>query len=340
MGVPKTSVGEYVAEQCRKFPDTPTMTLAKKLYAAHPEAWNSLDTCRAAVRCCRGALGKRNRSTTKDKSGFRKPGKAGEVLFPTLPEPITQITDRDPFQIDTPGRWLVLSDIHLPYHDAKALRATWKHALSLGVTRVLLNGDTQDFYAISRWETDPRKRNFCGEIDSGIAFRKALREAFGKKCRIVEKAGNHDERLELFLMRKAPELLDLPAIQYENLLGLNDNGIEFVKEKRPIRLGKLYVLHGHEYRGGFIPPVGAARWLYLRCKESALCGYFHQGSSYSTKSVGDHTITCWSTGCLCDLKPEYARLNDWNTGAAIVEVGKDGSYSVSNFRVVDGKVWQ
>ncbi len=337
--MPKTAAGEFVLEIVRKFPDAPTLTLAKKCYRQHPELFTSVENARGRVREYRGNSGSAQRIKTGDKDCFRPNGKAGELLFPAIPEPLQQITDRDPFLIETPGRWLIMSDVHLPYHDATAIRAVWSYALGLGVRGVLLNGDTQDFYAISRWETDPRKRNFAGEIKSGVEFRTALRQAVGKKTRIVEKLGNHDERLELYLMRKAPELLDIEAMDYKNLLGLEPNGIECVGEKRPIRLGKLYVLHGHEYRGGFIPPVGAARWLFLRTQESAICGHFHSSSSYSKNTIGDHTVTCWATGCLCDRKPLYARLNDWNSGAAMVEVGKDGSYSVSNFRVVDGKVW-
>jgi hypothetical protein len=47
---------------------------------------------------------------------------------------------------------------------------------------------------------------------------------------------------------------------------------------------------------------------------------------------------CWSTGCLCDLTPEYARINRWNHGAAIVTVFDDGEYEVHNFRIAHGKV--
>lgn len=50
-------------------------------------------------------------------------------------------------------------------------------------------------------------------------------------------------------------------------------------------------------------------------------------------------VFCWSTGCLCDLRPEYARINKWNHGFAAVTVHDDGSFDVSNQRVTaDGRV--
>jgi hypothetical protein len=42
---------------------------------------------------------------------------------------------------------------------------------------------------------------------------------------------------------------------------------------------------------------------------------------------------CWSTGCLCDLTPEYARVNRWNWGFATVTVDTAGSFDVDNYRI-------
>ena len=47
---------------------------------------------------------------------------------------------------------------------------------------------------------------------------------------------------------------------------------------------------------------------------------------------------CFSTGCLCDLRPAYAVLNKWNHGAALVDVHAGGEFDVQNFRIADGKV--
>ena len=49
-------------------------------------------------------------------------------------------------------------------------------------------------------------------------------------------------------------------------------------------------------------------------------------------------ITTWSTGCLCDLTPEYARLNRWNHGAAHVEISNGGDFHVTNFRIREGQL--
>jgi hypothetical protein len=52
---------------------------------------------------------------------------------------------------------------------------------------------------------------------------------------------------------------------------------------------------------------------------------------------GSETV-CFSTGCLCDLRPAYAVLNKWNHGGAIVTVHDGGEFDVENFRIASGKV--
>jgi hypothetical protein len=50
-------------------------------------------------------------------------------------------------------------------------------------------------------------------------------------------------------------------------------------------------------------------------------------------------ITCWSIGCLCGLHPEYAPLNKWVHGFAIVHgESEDGYFEVENKRIVEGRI--
>ena len=50
-------------------------------------------------------------------------------------------------------------------------------------------------------------------------------------------------------------------------------------------------------------------------------------------------MSTWSTGCLCDLHPDYRPLNNWNHGFAIVEVAKDGTFQVQNKTVINGTIY-
>ncbi len=78
--------------------------------------------------------------------------------------PPSQESNYKPFKLPVNhNNILLLSDIHVPYHNIQALTLALKYGLENEVNTILLNGDIIDFYAISRFEKDPRKRNFAAD---------------------------------------------------------------------------------------------------------------------------------------------------------------------------------
>lgn len=329
-----TVASEVVREYLRKFPAASTNGLADKLYREQKSLWNTLNACRLMVRRLRGAQGEANRKRTKPEKSERVYD--AEKQF-KLPKGRTEYDDWKPHVIDTAGRWLVMSDIHVPWHDDEAIRACIKEARSRTIKGIILNGDTSDGYALSRWEKDPRKRRYAEEVKTHNELLAHLRQQF-PKARLVYKYGNHDERFDAYLQVKAADLLDIPQFQYEEVMGLNEHGFECVKDKRVMLLGKLAVLHGHEYANTPFGPVNPARGLFMKAIESAMCGHLHRSSQHSEPTLTGHLISTWSTGCLCQMHPEYAAINKWNQGAAFVEIDNHGAYDVDNLRWYKGKL--
>ena len=326
MGI-RTAMGIEAEALCKKFPEATNLSLAKRLAK---EFSTSVENARTAVRYIRGNSGK----TRRAKATVPKPnGKAGQKpkMPPSLAEPWT------PFVLEGCKRVGIISDVHIPYHDERSFDAAIKHLKATGVDTLLLNGDFADFYRISRWQKDPRRRHFSEERKSVIAALDWLRSEF-PKARIVFKDGNHEERWTHWIWEKAPEIYDLPACQIPELLEFARNGVEYVTDQRPIMVGKLPVFHGHELPKGMASPVNAARGAFMRMLDSVLIGHGHRSSTHAEPNWTHREITCWSTGCLCDMAPEYARVNKWNHGHAFVEVSSDGEYGVHNMRIAHGKV--
>ena len=71
---------------------------------------------------------------------------------------------------------LLLSDIHVPYHNIEALTLALKYGMEHQVNTIILNGDLIDFYAISRFEKDPRKRDLAHEVNTCREFLTTLRK--------------------------------------------------------------------------------------------------------------------------------------------------------------------
>lgn len=232
-------------------------------------------------------------------------------------------------------RCLVLSDIHVPFHDPAALRIAIEYGIAQKPDAVLLNGDTMDFYAVSFHERDPRKVDWQGELDGGRKLLHMLRTAF-PDIPIYFKAGNHEIRLERHLMQHAPILLGAPEFELPSLLRFGEYGIEYIPNKTNVYAGKLNIIHGDEYKGS--GGVNPARWLSLRTGEPALCGHFHRTSAHMDRTIRHDVRGWWSTGCLCELTPDYLPYNQWNHGFAIVHINKDGTFEVENLGIIEGKV--
>ena len=328
---------QYLAELIAQFPDAPARTLARIAYRDRGELWPNPTACLSGVRYLLGVKGKHHRQTLADRRFMRPP--RGSSWSDVIPEALTQLPDWHAENIAGKHGCLILSDIHIPFHDPAALEAALEFGLKRKPTLVIINGDGVDHYAQSEYVKDPKLRDFAGEVLATKRFLAGLRKQFGKRCRIIYKHGNHEERFERYLRHKAPELLGVPDFDWASIFGLADAKIELVMHKRPLRLGKLNVIHGHEYNFAISNPVNAARGFFLRAKTHVMGGHFHQSSNHSEKSLDGHVVSTWSTGCLCELHPEYRPLNNWNHGFAWVDVDAKGVFHVENLRIIDGKVY-
>jgi predicted phosphodiesterase len=240
-----------------------------------------------------------------------------------------------PHVLGVTGRVGILSDTHVPYHDDRAVAAAVDHLE--GIDALVLNGDIADFYAISRWMKDPSQRDFKGELQAVRDFIAWLRGRF-PAIPIVYKAGNHEERWTHWLWQHAPEISDEPIMSLSAWLKLDAHDVQLVEDQRPIMVGRLPVFHGHELPKGMASPVNPARGAYMRLKHTGLVGHSHRSSGHAESDWKHRETFNWSTGCLCDLTPEYARINGWNHGGAVVTVHDDGEFDVENFRITSGKV--
>ena len=337
-------INDVVLEALAKWPDAPILRLARIIYNENPELFSNLDVARGAIRYRKGKKGARDREIAK-RNGFaehftekgEEASKAGVGNpYYTLPE--SEAEEWPPYILPKgANKILLLSDVHIPYHDINSLTLAVQHGKERGVNTVLLNGDIMDMYQLSRYEKDPRRRRFSEELEDTRQFLKWLHQEL-PNAKIYFKIGNHEERWESFLRIKAPELLDISEFRLDVLLRFGELGIELITDKRIIKAGKLNIMHGHEFGRSVFSPVNPARGYYMRAKSNVICGHNHQTSEHTEGNLnGDH-VTAWSTGCLCELHPAYMPINKWNHGFAIVTIHPDGGFEVDNLKVIKGKI--
>ncbi len=327
--------GRTVHEVLAEFPTAGSKTIAEVLYKRHPQLFRDIENARDLVRYHRGARGATQLKELKDKTFVRAPQKTS-AGFPRLPTGITSFEHWSTVKLSGPCKALVLSDIHVPYHDREAIEIACDQLPD--ATLVILNGDTMDCYEQSEFVKDPRLIDFPGALDKGRQFVRWIRNRF-PKAKIIYKMGNHDERLERYFFTRAPAVIGVSDFELQTLLRLEANEVEHVGERRPIKVGKLNIIHGHEYRFAISNPVSPARGLFNRAQGQALCGHFHQWSNHSARDINGTVISTFSTGCLCQLHPEFLPLNNWSHGAATVKVDTEGNFTVNNFKIINGKVY-
>lgn len=330
--------GDVITRMARKLvdlhPDAPAKTLGRRL-AADTGGAITVDQAYQRIRYALGLQGDRNRANGVSTGQATIRGK--RMSGATLPMPPSKAEPWGSHDLGVTGTVGVLSDIHVPYHDEVALRAAVDQLRGDKVDALVLNGDVADFYSISRYTKDPRKRRFKAEVDAVRDMLAWLRGLF-PNIPIVFKAGNHEERWNHWLWQHAPEISDDKRTGLGEWLDMADYGITLVEDQRPIMAGRLPILHGHEKGKGISAPVNQARGAFMRLHHTVLEGHGHRTSAHCEPDMFGREIFCWSTGCLCDLRPEYARINKFNHGFASVRVESDGQFNVENFRITNGKV--
>lgn len=309
--------------------EMPTMTLAKIMYKKHPEAFLNLEDARHALRRIEGkASGSKTKVTHPHGDRPRNPYNL----------PASDEREWTPFILSGVKKAGILCDVHVPYHSISAITPAIDKFINSGIDCLILNGDIIDCYSLSRFERDPRKRGFSDELDMLSELIQSLKDAL--KCRIIYKTGNHEDRYDHFLMRKAPELFGMNELTIESLIKSRvGNDIEIVNEKRIIQANALDIIHGHEFTQGFFSPVNVARGLALRAKTNAVQGHNHQTSEHTEKDLRGEIKTTWSIACCCELHPEYMPINKWNHGFAELELSQNSNeFRFDNYRVRDGKI--
>jgi predicted phosphodiesterase len=229
----------------------------------------------------------------------------------------------------------IMSDTHIPYHSNPAIEEAINYFIQKKVDSILLNGDILDCYMLSKFQPDPRKRHFKDEIEAFKEFIQVLKDNVTKN--IYFKLGNHEERYERLMINKAPEFLDVPNFNFENVLGCDELGVKIIKDQRIVYVGKLPVLHGNEVNMKAVS-VNPARSLFLKTHASCLCSHLHRTSQHTEPSINED-IVCWSTGHLGEEHPKYARINKWNHGIARIEKNEAGDFEVINFGLKKNKLF-
>jgi len=233
---------------------------------------------------------------------------------------------------------LLFADLHIPYHDELAVQTMFDYVESekINPNLIVILGDLIDFYQISKFDKDPRRKKVSQELSEAREFLTSLRNRF-PDARILYLKGNHTARYEKYIFSNAREIADLVVDLLPQKLGLNELRIEYLEE--PFTIGKLFHLHGHEKPSGAynVEYVVNVMWKYIY--DHFIVAHFHRTQQKIFKSASGKIYIGASIGCLCQLEMDYAKLNNWNHGFAIVRYDDNGNFRIENKQIFNGEVY-
>ncbi|MGV9141317.1 MAG: metallophosphoesterase family protein [Promethearchaeota archaeon] len=239
---------------------------------------------------------------------------------------------------------LVISDLHVPYHDDSAVNCMFKYAKDYKPTRVVINGDLIDFYSLSDFDKCPeRKDNITDEIYKSREFLSKLRKVVGKDARIDFLHGNHENRLQKYMWRNR-ELYGLDSLELKNLLDLKKYNIKEVQADRDywsklmgeVKVGDTTIMHGdgrlNRARSSANPGYSAFNTMRNRIGESVIIGHTHRMAQVYNL-IGNKSQVGIEGGCLC----QHTREN-WQQGFVTFESYRGKSFNYRLHPINSGKL--
>jgi hypothetical protein len=276
----------------------------------------------------------------------KKPKKSEEEILDFLSQlaPINIQSEYSP-RVETLTNYAVVgSDFHFGCHDEAAISIFLATIDELKPRTIVLNGDTMDMLAISRYPKDIKKNwNLLDERKAYHEFLDTL-ISISNGANIYETVSNHsgqsiDGRWRRYLSERIGELACLPDIadklSYQNVfMGEYQNSVKHVDY---VDLNGLIVTHGTTVRkgGGYSARGEIEKW-----GASILHGHTHRiGSSCQrVPAIGnreDKQIYGFEGGCLCSLNAAYGSALNWQQGFNIVGLGNE-QFSVEQVMVNNG----
>lgn len=255
-----------------------------------------------------------------------------------------------------------------PFHDEKAMDVALQIIGHLEehdrVDSVINLGDFLDLPAQGRFEQEPAF-TFTTQhaINRGHKFLQQQRAAAGPRAKIVLIEGNHDKRMEKFIMTNTMSVLGLkkanmpesmPVMSLPYLLRLDEIGVEYI-DAYPAGAfwlnDRLRAVHGTKVRSN---GSTAAAYTNDAPHISTIFGHVHR-QELQSKTVFDRLgpikSMAVSPGCLCRVDGAVPSVNgatkidgspalyyeNWQQGIAVIMYKKTGEFYTELVQIDNGR---
>lgn len=256
-----------------------------------PASWNQM-YC-PECHCKRKAENERKR--VNETASFEQPRRFIDLRIPKV---------KDGYKV------MIVNDLHIPFQDIKTMFAVEKFWADFQPDLEIYPGDITDFYSISTFDKNPSRRfKFQDEIDMSHEWLFNRCEA-NPNARRIFIDGNHEDRIRRWLWKYGEDISGLRALEFDNLLGLKELGIERLPYMSVVDFLGYRIEHGSKTSQSKAFPINVSRYMAISTGSSGLCGHTHRFSTYAwTDASGSHSYI--ENGCLCRFNLEFAPFPNW-----------------------------
>lgn len=243
----------------------------------------------------------------------------------------------------------VIPDVHTPYHHRGAWTTLLDYIRRGRPGGVVCLGDFSSFDSVSSHAHDPKKTL---SLQDEVAGSNVALDELDLACRRGGVArgnkwlttGNHEERLDRYALKLAPELR--PFIDWRDMLHLDRRGWKVTPYKETLYIGELGYTHDVGRAG-----VNAARQSLLDIGTNIVFGHTHrvqvvyQGNVRGSRHVGA-TLGWLGDPEAIDYRHRDMVRRDWQHAFGVIHYRADGSFwlqaipIVNNTAVVDGVIYR
>lgn len=255
-----------------------------------------------------------------------------------------------------------------PFHDEHAMNVALQIVSWLEendqVDTIVNLGDFIDLPAQGRFEQEPAfARTTQDAFDRGHLFLQEQRAAAGPKAKIVLIEGNHDRRMEKFIMTNAATAFglkkansdSLPVMSIPYLLRLEEIGVEYIDAYPAGQYwltDRLRAVHGTKVRSN---GSTAAAYTNDTPHISTVFGHVHR-QELQSRTIFDRNgsikSVAISPGCLCRVDGAVPSVNgstkidgtpqkyyeNWQQGVAVITTDGDDFFT-ELVQIDNGKAW-
>ncbi len=238
---------------------------------------------------------------------------------------------------------IVIGDTHFGAECQHTLNIFYQVLSDLRPATVILNGDTVDLLAVSRYPKDVRYDVTL--LQERVAYHKFLetvRVILGNEAKIIETNANHsgngvEGRWWRFLSERVGPLAALPdvieSLSYKKVFIPEWANVELV-DSVELCNGNLHIMHGDVVRkqGG-----QSARGMMDKWYTSIIMNHTHRMGMTAQRIPGigkrpDNVLYAYENGCACELKVSYATATNWQNGFSILKLSEE-TYGIEQVSV-------